>query len=119
LRLTRRSQRPYPWPPEQAQPAVSKPCRTTNGASSVVVPVPPVANGDQFADDSNRYFVISGFDFNKAVFSSTTNSFEFDNVAVGGVPEPSTWVMLTLGFAGLGYAGYRRAKGASTAHSAA
>src|ERR1700686_1563709 len=29
LRLTRRSQRPYPWPPEQAQPAVSKPCRTT------------------------------------------------------------------------------------------
>ena len=30
--------------------------------------------------------------------------------AVGGtVPEPSTWVMLLLDFAGLGYAGYRRA----------
>src|SRR5271168_4592897 len=29
LRLTRRSQPPYPWPPEQAQPGVSKPCRTT------------------------------------------------------------------------------------------
>src|SRR5271165_2070996 len=29
LRLTRRSQPPYPWPPEQAQPVVSKPCRTT------------------------------------------------------------------------------------------
>ena len=28
LRLTRRSQPPYPWPPEQAQPGVSKPCRT-------------------------------------------------------------------------------------------
>src|ERR1700693_3892416 len=27
--LTRRSQPPYPWPPEQAQPGVSKPCRTT------------------------------------------------------------------------------------------
>ena len=27
--LTRRSQPPYPWPPEQAQPDVSKPCRTT------------------------------------------------------------------------------------------
>ena len=26
------------------------------------------------------------------------------------VPEPSTWAMLLLGFAGLGYAGYRRAK---------
>ncbi len=23
------SQRPYPWPPEQAQPGVSEPCRTT------------------------------------------------------------------------------------------
>ena len=30
LRLTRRSQPPYPWPPEQAQPGVSKPCRTTS-----------------------------------------------------------------------------------------
>ena len=28
LRLTRRSLPPYPWPPEQAQPGVSKPCRT-------------------------------------------------------------------------------------------
>jgi PEP-CTERM motif len=26
------------------------------------------------------------------------------------VPEPSTWAMLLLGFAGLGYAGYRRSK---------
>jgi PEP-CTERM motif len=24
------------------------------------------------------------------------------------VPEPSTWAMMLLGFAGLGYAGYRR-----------
>ena len=29
LQLTRRSQPPYPWPPEQAQSGVSKPCRTT------------------------------------------------------------------------------------------
>ena len=85
-----------------------------NGANSVVVPVPPVASGDQFANDSNRYFVVSGFDFNKAVFSSTQNSFEFDNVAVGGVPEPSTWAMMLLGFAGLGFAGYRKAKSGQT-----
>src|SRR5271166_307285 len=32
LRLTRPSQRPYPWPPEQAQPGVSEPCRTTVAA---------------------------------------------------------------------------------------
>jgi len=30
--------------------------------------------------------------------------------AVVGVPEPSTWAMLLLGFAGIGFASYRRAK---------
>jgi PEP-CTERM motif len=32
-----------------------------------------------------------------------------------GVPEPSTWAMLLLGFAGLGYAGYRKTKNERTA----
>jgi hypothetical protein len=48
------------------------------------------------------------------VAASSSNSFEFDNVVAGGasaVPEPSTWAMLLLGFAGLGYAGWRRSKG--------
>ena len=36
-----------------------------------------------------------------------------------GTPEPSTWVMLLLGFAGLGFAGYRKAHSARTALSAA
>jgi hypothetical protein len=31
-------------------------------------------------------------------------------LTVSEVPEPSTWAMLLIGFAGLGYAGYRRAK---------
>ena len=35
LRLTRRSLPPYPWPPEQAQPGVSKPCRTTGAVTLV------------------------------------------------------------------------------------
>jgi hypothetical protein len=26
------------------------------------------------------------------------------------IPEPSTWPMMLLGFAGLGFVGYRRAK---------
>jgi PEP-CTERM motif len=30
-----------------------------------------------------------------------------DNVSLTAVPEPSTWAMLLLGFAGLAYAGYR------------
>jgi hypothetical protein len=29
------------------------------------------------------------------------------------VPEPSTWAMMLLGFAGLGFAGYRKGKGAA------
>ena len=35
------------------------------------------------------------------------------------VPEPSTWAMLLLGFAGLGYAGYRKAQGSRVAPSVA
>jgi len=31
------------------------------------------------------------------------------------VPEPSTWTMMLLGSAGLGFAGYRKAKGGRTA----
>jgi hypothetical protein len=29
-------------------------------------------------------------------------------INVGGVPEPSTWAMMLLGFCGLGYMAYRR-----------
>ena len=35
----------------------------------------------------------------------------FSNVTVTvNVPEPSTWALMVLGFAGLGFAGYRRAR---------
>jgi PEP-CTERM motif-containing protein len=34
------------------------------------------------------------------------------------IPEPSTWVMMMLGFAGLSYAGYRRARAGSAGHIA-
>ncbi len=38
------------------------------------------------------------------------------NILTSGVPEPSTWAMMALGFAGLGYAAFRRnAKGRATA----
>jgi hypothetical protein len=37
-------------------------------------------------------------------------SFTFTLAVSGNVPEPSTWAMMLLGFAGLGFAGYRAAK---------
>jgi hypothetical protein len=43
---------------------------------------------------------------------------DFDNIvatqygAVSAVPEPSTWAMMILGFAGIGFMAYRRKTGA-------
>ena len=31
-------------------------------------------------------------------------------ITVGGVPEPSTWAMMLIGFAGLGFVSYRKSK---------
>jgi hypothetical protein len=41
------------------------------------------------------------------------NLYEYDfaaNVTVGAVPEPSTWAMMILGFAGVGFMAYRRSR---------
>lgn len=43
-----------------------------------------------------------------ATFQSTGNSFEFDNLARGGVPEPATWALMILGFGAIGGALRRR-----------
>ena len=40
---------------------------------------------------------------------------ESGNLSMTAVPEPSTWAMMLIGFAGLGYAGYRRARVAQAA----
>ncbi len=46
-------------------------------------------------------------------FDSTTSQYQYLYGTVtpvtGGVPETSTWAMMLLGFAGLGFAGYRKA----------
>jgi hypothetical protein len=85
---------------------------TISGAD---VAPPMTANGGQTDYASNGYVLISALpQFDRVVAASSSNSFEFDNVVAGGasaVPEPSTWAMLLLGFAGLGYASFRRSKG--------
>jgi hypothetical protein len=39
-----------------------------------------------------------------------SGGFGFDFAIGGAVPETSTWAMMLIGFAGLSYAGYRRAR---------
>jgi PEP-CTERM motif len=81
----------------------------TIGGSDVQPPMS--ANGGQTDYASNGYVLITALpQFDRVVAASSSNSFEFDNVVAKGVPEPSTWAMLLLGFAGLGYAGFRRSK---------
>jgi hypothetical protein len=64
-------------------------------------------NGSQTSPTSNQFVTISGLPaFTTASFSSVKNSFEFS--IASGVPEPSTWAMMGLGFAALGYAAFRR-----------
>ena len=54
-----------------------------------------------------------------ASFAIGAGAFTIDYIEANGspsdlvfsvVPEPSTWAMMLLGFAGLGFAGYRRAR---------
>jgi hypothetical protein len=62
--------------------------------------------GNQTAPADNQWVRISGLgEFTQVAFSSTANAFEF---SLGSpVPEPSTWAMMGLGFAGLGFMGWR------------
>jgi hypothetical protein len=54
----------------------------------------------------NQRVTIRGLDpFTTVTFATTGNAFEF---TLASVPEPSTWAMMVLGFAGLGYAAFRR-----------
>jgi hypothetical protein len=79
--------------------------------------VSPSANQDWFNNQSNQYVNFSG-DFDTVKFITGSPAFEIDNIALklggqnangpGAVPEPSTWAMLLLGFAGVGFMAHRR-----------
>ena len=43
-----------------------------------------------------------------SVFDGPVAGLRYGGVAFAATPEPSTWAMLLLGFAGIGFAGYRK-----------
>jgi hypothetical protein len=77
---------------------------------------------DKFDPSSNGLFYFSfSSDITGVTFSTSQNSYEIAQVSglltssqgaakglASGVPEPSTWAMMALGFAGLAFAGVRR-----------
>ena len=58
LQLTRRSQPPYPWPPEQAQPSVSKPCRTTPDQSDRSADNPQLGDTSAYQSPSTSQIIL-------------------------------------------------------------
>jgi hypothetical protein len=74
---------------------------------SDLVALGAVGNGSQGSPANNEWVTITGLDpFTTVDFHAAgNNAFEF---SLGSVPEPSTWAMMGLGFAALGYAAFRR-----------
>jgi hypothetical protein len=65
--------------------------------------------GNQTLPADNQWVTIAGLGaFTQVSFSATSNAFEFS--LGSGVPEPSTWAMMGLGFAGLGLMGWRESR---------
>jgi hypothetical protein len=65
----------------------------------------------QDANQNNQYLLsglLDGFSFDKVLISSTGAIFQVKqnsiNETAGPVPEPATWGMMLLGFAGIGMA---------------
>lgn len=55
------------------------------------------ADGDQSIGRRIDYN-FGGYGVNEVRFFSSGNSFEFDSLAAGAVPEPASWAMMILGF---------------------
>jgi hypothetical protein len=109
----------------------------SNQSSPAAVGFEDVSSSDDILDTVSASFAtydltttigpIVGSEVINAGFSFPTTGGAFVLTSVGDVtftaattvvPEPSSWAMMLIGFAGLGYAGYRRARAAHATHAA-
>jgi len=77
-------------------------------------------SGNQISGETNgviTYRVTSGPKITGATFTSSQNSFEFDNLAAGAVPEPAAWGLLIGGFGMMGAVARRRRLGTSVTYA--
>ena len=73
--------------------------------------LPGGSDGSQTSGNTNRryFFVADGNErITGLTLSSSTNSFEVDNLATGAVPEPASWALMIAGIGMVGVAQRRR-----------
>lgn len=85
----------------------------TGSQIAALIPAPAAGSQNSNAQNPIVTFLFSGLDQTLVggfQMASTQNAFEIDNIALvsGGVPEPTTWAMMLLGFGAIGFAMRRR-----------
>jgi hypothetical protein len=85
-----------------------------NATGTLVVESPVVFPGFQadpgeFTAEGERFVIVGGKSVDVGPATDLGTVFTFTNVT-NTVPEPSTWAMMALGFAGLGFLGYRKTR---------
>jgi hypothetical protein len=102
--------------PNDNNPAATNTVSFYSGANGTGSLIGQVLASDLYSNFSNinntqdpGYVIsfLSDQTFGSVVFTTGSSDFEF---AVAGVPEPSTWAMLGIGFAGLALGGYKRSR---------
>jgi hypothetical protein len=78
-------------------PVVAVPCQQNPTGCQILA-------GTALLDEGNYYLQLSGV-------AGTTAGYGGDLTSVAAVPEASTWAMMILGFAGVGFMAYRRRSG--------
>jgi PEP-CTERM motif len=92
--------------------------------SGLVIGSPFACNAINACDGSVSILIPAGatelsLGVNDDIFADNSGALTLTVTGVSAAPEPSTWAMMLLGFAGLSFAGYRRTKASASVVAAA